>query len=75
MAIIVATAALAGAEDSVAVTWAGITTNPPTVSTGVCTSDGGVATADIVPGTLTNTGCTIEPSSRFVGTVELVVSD
>lgn len=62
-------------QDTLAVTWSGITTNPPAVTSGVGTGDGSVVVVNIVAGTLSNTGCTLEPTARFVGLVELVIED
>lgn len=75
MAIASFTAAFNNTQDTVAVAFTGITTNPPTVTLGACTSDGSVVALDIAPGTLTNTGCTLEPTSRFTGSGELVIED
>lgn len=77
MAITTATATFTGVEDVLDVTWPGITSNPPTVTAGICTSDGSVVALDPVDGitNLTNAGCTIMPTSRFVGVIELVIED
>jgi len=74
MALATATATFTGAEDSVAVVWSTAFISTPSVrQTGVVITDGGGPVAiDII--NPTNTGCTVETSGRFTGTVELIAS-
>lgn len=71
MAIQAVTASFDGSQDTVTVTFSGIVTNPPTVTQGICVNDGQTVSADIT--SLTNAGCTVAPTARFNGTVELIV--
>lgn len=75
MAIATATATFTGAEDSVAVSWSTPFSSTPTVrQDGVVISDGnGPVAVNII--TVTTTGCTVETSGRFGGTVELIARD
>jgi len=75
MAIVAVTATFTGAEDSVAVTWTALNTATPAVTAGVCLPDTtlGVVDADVT--SVSATGCTIVPSDRFVGTVEVIAMD
>lgn len=76
MAIATAKATFTGAEDSIAVTYANITTAVPTV---ICSdaivTDGSPAPVISVQGAPTNTGCTVATSARFSGTVTILVLD
>jgi hypothetical protein len=75
MAIVVATATFDGTQDSVAVLWSSaFSAAPGTVTYGIGISDGGgVIDCDVT--SVTATGCTVEPSARFTGVVELIASD
>jgi hypothetical protein len=59
---------------TVAVTWSGITSNPPKVFAGTVVTDGGPAPA-ISFANVSNTGCTVNASDAFSGTVNLLVLD
>lgn len=74
MAIATATATFASAEDSVAVVWSTAFVGTPTVrQDGVVITDSlGPVVVNII--SVTNTGCTVETSGRFAGTVELIAS-
>lgn len=78
MAIISTTATFTGAEDSVAVSWTALGTSTPAVSLGVAVDTSqpgntGVVDADFT--SLTSSGCTVVPSARFIGTVEVIAMD
>lgn len=73
MAIVVATAAFTGAEDTVVVTWSTPFLAVPSAPAGVSVSDGQTLDVDLT--SVTTTGCTVEPTARFVGNVELIASD
>lgn len=76
MAIATATATFNGTQDSVAVAYANITTPVPTVICGdAIVTDGSPAPVISVQGAPTNTGCTVATSSRFTGTVNVLVMD
>jgi hypothetical protein len=75
MATATATATFTGAEDTVAVTYAGITSNPPKVFDGAVVTDSGPAPIISITGAPTNTGCTVATSARFTGTVNLLILD
>lgn len=72
MAIQTATATFTGAEDSVAVTWPALGYTPAAISIGPCTSDS-LGVVDAFASSVTSTGCTITPTARFTGTVEVIV--
>ena len=72
MAIQAVTASFNGTQDSVAVTWPDLGVVPNSISVGVCTSDGGGA-VDVLISALVSSGCTVTPTARFVGTVEIIV--
>lgn len=73
MAIVVATAAFTGAEDTVVVSWSTPFLSTPSVTAGISVSDGQTLDVDVI--SVTTTGCTVEPTARFVGNVELIASD
>lgn len=73
MALKVVTATFTGAEDSVDVTWPGISARHH-VSAGVCPSDGG-GTPKVWLTNHSATGATVNTSARFSGTVKLFVTD
>lgn len=77
MAIATATATFTGVEDSVAVTWSALNTATPAVSAGVCIGDAplGPVDVDIPSASITASGCTVVPSARFVGIIEIIASD
>jgi hypothetical protein len=74
MAIATATATFTGVEDSVAVVWSTAFVGAPTIKqSGVNIADGnGPVSVDLI--SVTNTGCTVETSGRFTGTVDLIAS-
>jgi len=75
MAIATATAVFDGTQDSVAVSWStAFAAAPGTVTYGIGISDGGgVIDCDVT--SVTSAGCTVEPTARFTGVVELIASD
>lgn len=75
MAIATTTATFTGSEDSVAVTWPTLGTATPAVSLGVCISDSPLGVVDADYTNLTASGCTVVPSERFTGTVEIIAVD
>lgn len=75
MAIQTARAFFTGAEDSVAVTWPTLGTATPAVSMGVTTLDAPLGVISASYTTLTASGCTVVPTERFTGTVEVIAMD
>lgn len=76
MAIATATASFNGTQDTVAVSYANITSNPPTVIPGTpVVTDSSPTPLISIQGTPTNTGCTVATSSRFTGSVNILVMD
>jgi hypothetical protein len=73
MAIVVVTAAFDGTQDTVAVTWSTAFLTAPSVTAGISVADSQVL--DVGLTSITTTGCTVEPTARFVGSVELIASD
>jgi hypothetical protein len=73
MAIVTATATFDGTQDTVAVTWSTPFVSTPGVTAGIGVRDGQTLDVDIT--SVTTTGCTVAPTSRFVGVVELIASD
>lgn len=73
MALATATATFTGAEDTVAVVWSTALVTSPVVTYGITVTDGQTLDADVT--SITTTGCTVEPTARFVGTVELIASE
>lgn len=76
MATSTATATFTSSQDSVAVTWATAFTSPPTIVTaGIVVTDGQGPVSVTIPGaSLTSTGCSVEPSGRFAGSVQLIAN-
>lgn len=74
MALATATATFTAVQDSVVVVWSTAFISAPTlVTSGVTVTDGsGPVQVDII--SVTNTGCTVETSGRFAGSVNLIAS-
>lgn len=76
MAIASATASFTGVEDSVAVSWSGITSSPPKVyASAPIVTDAPTDIPEIDLESVTSSGCTVITSARFTGTVNLLVLD
>lgn len=71
--ILTATATFDGTQDTVAVVWSTAFLTTPTVTAGISVSDGSMLDCDVV--SVTTTGCTVAPTGRFIGTVELIAND
>lgn len=74
MAVCTVTATFTGAEDSVAVVFTGLTTNPPKIFGGDPTVSDGSFPLITLTG-VSNTGATANTSGRFTGSVTLVAMD
>jgi hypothetical protein len=73
MAIQIATATFTGVEDSVDVTWPAMAGDFG-IAHGVTVSDAGGPVSVHITNRIA-TGCTVNPSARFTGVVELVIYD
>lgn len=73
MAIATATATFNGTQDSASVSWS-LTAAVPATSAGVCVSDG-LGDVDVELTGVSSSGCTVLPTSRFTGTVEIIAMD
>lgn len=74
MAVCTVVATFTGAEDSVLVAFTGLTSNPPRVfGSAPVVSDGSAVAISL--SSVTRTGATVTPTSRFAGTVVLVAMD
>jgi hypothetical protein len=77
MAVAIATATFTGAEDSIALTWTGITSNPPkAVASAPVVTDAPTAVPEVYfSAAPTNAGGTLATTARFAGTVTVIVMD